>query len=98
MISDFDKAAAIFMIILVARLWHAKKLWPVLRGLTKFWGVYLYGTLIFIVASYYDNAPLMDALKKAIVGFIISFFAEHGIVAGPFYLILLFSYYSSGWI
>ena len=98
MISDFDQAAAIFMIILVARLWYAKKLWSVLRGLTKFWGVYLYGTLIFIVASYYKNAPLMDALKKAIVGFIISFFAEHGIVAGPFYLILLFSYYSSGWI
>ena len=98
MFGEFDLAAGIFMIILVTRLWQAKKLWPVLHGLTKFWGVYVYGTLIFIVATYYKNADLMEALKKAIVGFIIAFFAEYGIVAGPFYLILLFSYYSSGWI
>ena len=98
MSTEFDQAAIIFMIILVARLWYAKKLWPVLRGLTKFWGVYIYGTLIYVIGVYYNNATLIEALKKAIVGFIISFFAEHGIVAGPFYLILLFSYYSSGWI
>ena len=88
----------IFVLLLLTSLWRQKRLWIILSGLKKFWLVYTTIIGISIYNHYHPLPLLIDSLKKAIVGFIIAYFAEHGLVAAPFYLILLLTYYSHNWV
>ena len=45
-----------------------------------------------------DSRRLKEALKKALLAFIIALFAEVGLTIAPFWLVFTLAYYMDGWI
>ena len=45
-----------------------------------------------------DSRKLKEALKKALLAFIIALFAEIGLTIAPFWLVFTLAYYMDGWI
>jgi len=45
-----------------------------------------------------DSRRLKEALKKALLAFIIALFAEIGLTIAPFWLVFTLAYYMDGWI
>ncbi len=97
-IPNLDIAIGIFTIIFLVRIWQTKKFWPMLNSLKNYWLVATTIVIVYITSNYTNDIVLTESLKKAIMAFIIAFFASHDVVAAPFYVILIFSYYSSGWL
>jgi hypothetical protein len=88
-ISNLDKTIGIFTLIFLIKVYISKQFWPIVYSLKKFW---LIGVSIILI-NCFGNSKLQDALKKGIIAFIIALFASHDLVAAPFYLILILSYY-----
>ena len=97
-IPKLEIAVGAFTLIFLIRIWQTKKFWPILNSLKHYWLVAITIVIVYITNYYANNNALTESLKKAIMAFIIAFFSSHDIVAAPFYIILIFSYYSSGWI
>ena len=45
-----------------------------------------------------DAEKTKDALKKALLAFMIALFAEFGLTIAPFWLVFTLAYYMEGWI
>ena len=45
-----------------------------------------------------DSLKTKDAIKKAIIGFIIGLYSEVGLTIGPFWLIFVVAYYLQGYV
>ena len=61
------------------------------------------GFIVYIIYSTKDNdsddaKKTQEALKKAIIAFIIALFAELGLTIAPFWWVFVLAYYMEGWI
>ena len=61
------------------------------------------GFIVYIIYSTKDDdsddaKKTQEALKKAIIAFIIALFAELGLTIAPFWWVFVLAYYMEGWI
>ena len=88
----------IFMSIFLWRLRQKKKLYVVINGLKRYKEILTIIVGFSIYTHFYPNPSIIEALKKAILAFIIAYFADFGLVAATFYLVGILSYYSRNWV
>jgi len=92
LIDQFDIVFGIFTIIFIVNLHRNNKLTKVINSIKQYWHV----CVVIIFFNIFGNNYINEAIKKATLAFIIAIFASHDLIAAPFYMILVLSYYGMG--